>query len=226
MILLDDMKETLVSISELCKGGLLNKQNIVVFTWEGMRAFEMDEVSRNAMKNLHDNGTEIVRAYQENGVYVLNRNEELSNPNKNKDKNKLFLAQFKPVSLYDHVHLVTGHPGKEGMKWHLENSRHAKYTESDAQRQRGTCKGCVYGTMTQMGTDHNRLHRDIPTQPGQCFSLDAYSHTSKSFRGYKFCDLFTDLATRCVYPVFTKDRSANYVSRQINYLNNIQNGHF
>ena len=44
----------------------------------------MDEVSRNAMKNLHDNGTEIVRAYQENGVYVLNRNEELSIPIKKK----------------------------------------------------------------------------------------------------------------------------------------------
>ena len=122
MILLDDMKETLVSISELCKGGLLNKQNIVVFTWEGMRAFEMNEASRKAMKTLHDDGTEIVRAFQENGVYVLKRNEELSNPNKKKDTNTLFLAQFKPVSLYDHVHLVTGHPGKEGMKWHLENS--------------------------------------------------------------------------------------------------------
>ena len=192
MILLDDMKETLDSISVLCKSGLLNKQNIVVFTSEGMRAFKMNEASRKAMKTLHDDGTEIVRAYQENGVYVLKRNEELSNPNNKKNTNTLFLAQFKPVSLYDHVHLVTGHPGKEGMKWHLENSRHARYTESDAQRQRGTCKGCVYGTMTQMGTDHNRLHRDIPTQPGQCFSLDAYSHTSKSFRGYKFCDLFTD----------------------------------
>ena len=46
MILIDDMKETLVSISELCKGGLINKQNLVVFTWEGMRGFEMNEASR------------------------------------------------------------------------------------------------------------------------------------------------------------------------------------
>ena len=72
--------------------------------------------------------------------------------------------------------------------------------------------------MTQMGTDHHRLHRDIPSQPGQCFSLDAYSHTSKSFRRYKFCDLFTDLATRCVYPVFTKDRSAKELCEQTNKL--------
>ena len=54
MILIDDMKETLVSISELCKGGLLNKQNLVVFTWEGMRGFEMNEASRRAMKTLHE----------------------------------------------------------------------------------------------------------------------------------------------------------------------------
>ena len=66
---------------------------------------------RSAMKNLHNNGTEIVRAYQENGVYVLNRNGKLSKPNDKKNTNTLFLAQFKPVSLYDHVHLVTGHPG-------------------------------------------------------------------------------------------------------------------
>ena len=179
-----------------------------------MRAFEMNEVSRNAMKPLHDDGTEILRAYDENGVFVLKRNETLSNPNNKKETNTLFLAQFKPVSLYDHVHLVTGHPGKEGIKWYLENSRHDKYTESDAQRQRGSCKGCVYGTMTQMGTDHHRLRCDIPSQPGQCFSLVAYSHTSKSFREYKFCDLFTDLATRCVYPVFTKDRSAKELCGQ------------
>ena len=169
MILIDDMKETLVSISELCKGGLLNKQNLVVFTWEGMRGFEMNEASRRAMKTLHDDGTEIVRAYQENGVYVLNRNEKLSKPDNVNDNIKIFMAQFKPVSLYDHIHLVTGHPGKEGMKWHLENSRHAKYTETDAQRQRGACKGCVYGTMTQIGTDHRLLHRDLPSKPGQCF---------------------------------------------------------
>lgn len=126
----------------------------------------MNEASRRAMKTLHDDGTEIVRAYQENGVYVLNRNEKLSKPNNANDNIKIFMAQLKPVSLYDHIHLVTGHPGKEGMKWHLENSRHAKYTETDAQRQRGACKGCVYGTMMQIGTDHRRLHRDLPSKPG------------------------------------------------------------
>ena len=71
-----------------------------------MRAFETNEASRKAMKTLHDDGTEIVRAYQENGVYVLKRNEELSNPNIKKDTNTLFLAQFKPVSLYFFYHYM------------------------------------------------------------------------------------------------------------------------
>ena len=44
--------------------------------------------------------------------------------------------------------------------------------------------------------------------PGCQFTLDAYSHGHKSHTGFKSADLLTDLATRRVYPVFTKDRSA------------------
>ena len=80
--------------------------------------------------------------------------------------------------------MVTGHPGNAGMAWHLKNSTGAKYSEEDASKQRGACKGCVYGTMHQTPTDHRREHRDLPSKPGQCFTLDAYSHTSYSTRGY------------------------------------------
>ena len=54
--------------------------------------------------------------------------------------------------------------------------------------------------------------------PGQCFSLDAYTHTIVSTRGRKYCDLYTDLATRRVYPVFTKDRSAQELCQQSRML--------
>ena len=90
---------------------------------------------------------------------------------------QLYLTQSKPVSLYDHVHMVTG------MAWHLKNSTGAKYSEEDASKQRGACKGCVYGTMHQTPTDHRREHRDLPSKPGQFFTLDSYSHTSYSTRG-------------------------------------------
>jgi hypothetical protein len=77
------------------------------------------------------------------------------------------IADFKPASLYDHVHMVTGHPGVKGMMWHQKNSLNAKFTTPDASRQRGTCKGCVYGSLAQTNTDHNRVHRNLPQKPGQ-----------------------------------------------------------
>ena len=45
---------------------------------------------------------------------------------------QLYLIQFKPVSLYDHVHMVTGHPGNAGMAWHLKNTKGEKHSEEDA----------------------------------------------------------------------------------------------
>ena len=55
-------------------------------------------------------------------------------------------------------------------------------------------------------------------KPGQCFTLDAYNHTSYSSRGNRYCDLYTDLATRRSYPVFTKDRSSHELCEQSNKL--------
>ena len=110
--------------------------------------------------------------------------------------------------------MFTGHLGNDGMIWHMKNSTNAKFIEEDANRQRGACKGCVYGTMHQTGTDHRREHRDLPVKPGQCFSLDACQHNCYSARGCKHCDIYTDLATRRCYPVYTKDRSAHELCAQ------------
>jgi hypothetical protein len=48
--------------------------------------------------------------------------------------------------------------------------------------------------------------------------MDAYSHNHKSLHGYNYCDLVTDLASRQVYPVFTKDRSAEELCERISVL--------
>ena len=218
---MEGMKETLISISQLCNGGLSGSQNVVIFTSEGMRCFSIESI-REALALIDKLGVEIIRGYISNGVYVYNQNEEKSinevitkedvvhktpSPSckeitiNNKNSATLYLTQFKPVSLYDHVHMVTGYPGNIGMLWHLKSSTNAKFTEEDANKQRGPCKGCVYGTMHQTGTDHRREHRDLPVKPGQSFSLDAYQHDCYSARGYKHCDIYTDLATRRCYPV-------------------------
>ena len=233
IILMEGMKEILISISQLCNGGLSGSQNVVMFTSEGMRYFSIESI-REALALIDKLGVEIIRGYISNDVYVYNQNEEKSinevitkedvihkTPSNNfketKVNNKpatIYLTQFKPVSLYDHIHMVTGHPGNDGMIWHMKNSTNAKFTEEDTNRQRGACKGCVYGTMHQTGTDHRREHTDLPVQPGQCFSLDAYQHNCYSAREYKYCDIYTDLATRRCYPVYTKDRSAHELSAQ------------
>jgi hypothetical protein len=203
IILMEGMKETLISISQLCNGGISGSQNVVIFTSEGMRCFSIESI-REALALIDKLGVEIIRGYISNGVYVYNPsqeksiNEDVTNKNiintkhspickeittKSNTSATLYLTQFKPVSLYDHVHMVTGHPGNIGMLWHLKNSTNAKFTEEDANKQRGPCKGCVYGTMHQTGTDHRREHRDLPVKPGQCFSLDAYQHNCYSARG-------------------------------------------
>lgn len=55
---------------------------------------------------------------------------------------------------------------------------------------------------------HRKTHRDPTTIPGQQFALDAFTNTATSSRQHRHCDLFTDLATGQVFPVFTKDRKA------------------
>lgn len=220
IIFMEGMKETLIPISQLCKGGLTGIQNVVIFTNEGMRCFIFESI-REALELIDKLGVEVIRGFISNGIYVYKPNENANDNNNNPlspkvnnfktdsdikiEVNKeasVYLTQFKPSSLYDHIHMVTGHPGHDGMIWHLKNSTGAKYTEEDTSRQRGTCKGCVYGSMHQTATDHRREHRDLPTKPGQCFTVDAYKN--HCIRGFGTCDIYTDLATRRCYPVYTK----------------------
>ena len=200
-LVIDNMSDTLLSVSQICKGGKTDNKHVAVFTAEGSRIFEQDSV-KNALTMMHIEGVEILSAIEDNGIYVSTR----TNFNTN---HKIFMAQFKPKSHYDHIHHVTGHPGQRGMKWHRENSMNASYSDEDMKKVRGICQGCAYGSLSQTPTDPNRQHREIPLIPGQCFSLDAYTHPIISSRGNKYCDLYTDLATRRYYPVFTSSREAS-----------------
>ena len=131
------------------------------------------------------------------------------------------VTSFKTSSLYDHVHQVTGHPGQHGMRWHQQHSINAGYTTEDSTSSRPVCTACVYGTMHQTSTDHREEHRPQSITPGQQFALDAFSNTHKSSRGNKYCDLFTDLATGQIHPVFTRDRSASELVNKATVLFNM-----
>ena len=104
--------------------------------------------------------------------------------------------------------MVTGHSGHHGMTWHRLHSTNAAYTPQDAAAPRPVCTACVYGSMHQTNTDHRRIHRTMPTIPGQQFVLDAYTNTTRSYRHFKYCDLLTDQATGQIYNIFTTNRSA------------------
>ena len=111
-VVIPSMPDTLISVSQVCNGGTSNKQHVAVFTTEGVRIFEINTV-REALKLMDASGVEILRGYECNGLYVTDKNEYTSNKG-----NSIFVAQFKPVSLYDHIHQVTGHSGKKAIKWH------------------------------------------------------------------------------------------------------------
>ena len=206
-VVIPDMHETLLSVYQICNGGSENFQCISVFSTEGCRIFKFDSV-REALKLMHDNGTEIMRGTCVNGLYHEDKTF------KNTDI-KMFLTHSKVKSVYDEVHLPLGHPGNAGMQWHNKNTLNAQYTTEDENKIRPVCEGCIIGGMKQTSTDHLREHRENPTRPGQIFVMDAFTYKHRSFRGMFYADIFRDLATQMVYVVYTKDRTATELVTQM-----------
>ena len=56
----------------------------------------------------------------------------------------------------------------------------------------------------------------MPTIPGQCFSIDAFTCKHVSIRGYKYCNLMRDNASQMIYCNFTKNRTADEIVRSLN----------
>ena len=202
-VLIPDMKETLLSVYQICNGGSKDLQCAAVFTSEGCRIFKLDCI-REAMASMHASGGEIMRGLCHNGLYHEDKTFA------NSRTFRMMLTNFKPISRYDHVHLMLGHPGKKGMEWHRKNTINAQYSDDDARLSaRAICEGCAYGGMKQKSTDHRRVHRQNPTRPGQIFSMDAYTHNHPSMRNSMYADIFRDLATQQIYVIYTKTRQAD-----------------
>ena len=95
-VVIPDMNETLLSVYQICNGGSEDSQCISVFSNEGCRIFKFDSV-REALKLMHDHGTEIMRGTCHNGLYYEDKSF------KNTDI-KMFLTHSKHESKYDEVH--------------------------------------------------------------------------------------------------------------------------
>ena len=211
-IVIPGMTDTLLSISQICKGGNTGIQQCAVFTSEGCRIFELESI-RTALTVMDSQGRETLRAIERGGLYVHDEYFDIKTES-------LLVATVRPLSLWDQVHQVTGHPGDTGMAWHRKHSKNAEYTHSDAAIPRSVCTACAYGSSRQTGTDHLRDHRPRPTDPGCQFSLDAFAHTAKSDRGNVRADIFTDHASRMTYPIFCRDNSADALVEKANLLFN------
>ena len=127
------------------------------------------------------------------------------------------VTSIKDASLFDHLHRVLAHPGKDVMEWHRTHSTGAAYTRNDAKAHRPVCQACVQGTMRQASTDHLRVHRQPALIPGSQFAMDAYTH-EKNAGKFRYCHFLTDLTTRRVYPVFTRERGAEELGVQVTIL--------
>ena len=97
---------------------------------------------------------------------------------------------------------------KKHIMWHREHSKHANFTDAEANLLRPVCQIRIYGESRQIVTDPHRDHRQRPTIAGQCFAIDAFSCAHTSARGYKYCDVMRDLGSQMIYCHFTKSRSA------------------
>ena len=59
----------IISVSQLCEGGNTEKQNVAVFTSEGIRVFQFHSI-RKALQMMDSSGVEILRGLCEEGVYI------------------------------------------------------------------------------------------------------------------------------------------------------------
>ena len=76
---------------------------------------------------------------------------------------------------YGHIHRVCGDMSKQSIPWHRSHSKNAQFSDTDVAKVRPICKACVNGELRQTATDQHRVHRPMPTIPGQCFSIDAFA---------------------------------------------------
>ena len=93
------------------------------------------------------------------------------------------------------------------MQWHQKNTIEANYMDKDAASARGICQECALGSVHQYLTNQHYAKSDTtPYYPGQQFVVDAFTHHSIGTGGFVYAHLFTDLASRQVYPVFIKSK--------------------
>ena len=104
------------------------------------------------------------------------------------------------------------------MQWHQKNTIGANYTNKDAAAPHGICQGCALGSAHQYPTNQHYIVSGTPHDPGLQFVVVAFTHHSVSHSGFVCAHLFTDLAPRQVYPVFTKSKLVSGLATNMSEL--------
>ena len=94
---------------------------------------------------------------------------------------------------------IYGHMSNSAIPWHHSHFKNAYFLDADAAKVRSIRKACAYGKQRQTGTDSNQVHRLLPTVQEQSFSIDDFTCTHHSIRGYKYCDVMRDNAMQMIY---------------------------
>ena len=113
---------------------------------------------------------------------------------------------------FAHIHRVCGHMSNSAILRHYSHSKNVNFSDADAAK---------YGEQRQIGTDFHQVHKPLPTVPGQNFSIDAFSCTHRSIRGFKYYDLMRDNASQMIYCNFTKSRAAEDMVKSFTLLWNL-----
>ena len=122
---------------------------------------------------------------------------------------------------FGHIHRVYGRMSNSAILWQRSHSKNANFSDADAAKVRPICKACAYREQRQTGTDSNRVHRPLSIVPGQSFSINAFSCTHHSIRGFKYRDLMRDNASQMIYCNFTKSRAAEDMVKSFTLLWNL-----
>jgi hypothetical protein len=90
-VVIDNMPDTLLSVSQICNGGKSQMPNIAVFTSEGVKVYDRASVN-DQLISMNKNGVEILRGYMSDGIYTTQ--EHSKSPTLNSCSATIYLANF------------------------------------------------------------------------------------------------------------------------------------
>lgn len=200
MVVMKELNSTLLSVSAICDGGKSSQDHVCIFSRQSAGVYLASGVS-SLLQEVETTGVKVMSFVRDNNLYAL-QSEVPSEV-------RMFLFNIRNPSPYNELHRVTGHGSILNQQWHRKNSVNAEYTPKDALiNSQIICSVCVRANMRRSGVDPHREHRPEIFRPGQQFTIDGYTHPYVSRGGNSYADIVTDLASKAIYALPSKTKTA------------------